>query len=60
MVGIAIGIGIGLLLLVVATIVMAKWNESQYKKWKDWFDNLPPDERRKVQEELYKEHIYRG
>jgi hypothetical protein len=58
MVGIAIGIG--LLLLVVAIIAIAKRNDSQYKKWKDWYDNLPPDERRKVQEELYKEHIYRG
>lgn len=60
MVGIAIGIGIGLLLLVVATVAIAKWNESQDKKWKDWFDSLPYDERRKVQEKLYKEHIYRG
>lgn len=58
MVGIAIGIG--LLLLVVAIIAIAKWNENQYKKWKEWYDNLPQDERRKVQEKLYKEHIYRG
>lgn len=58
MVGIAIGIG--LLLLVVAIIAITKWHDRQYKKWKDWYDNLPPDERRKVQEELYKEHIYRG
>lgn len=58
MVGIAIGIG--LLLLVVAIIAITKRNDIQYKKWKDWYDNLPPDERRKVQEKLYKEHIYRG
>lgn len=58
MVGIAIGIG--LLLLVVSIIAITKWHERQYKKWKDWYDNLPQDERRKVQEELYKEHIYRG
>lgn len=55
-----IAIGIVLLLLVVAIIAIAKWNESQYKKWKDWYDSLPYDERRKVQEKLYKEHIYRG
>ena len=58
MVGIAIGIG--LLLLVVAIIAITKRNDSQCKKWKDWYDNLPQDERRKVQEKLYKEHIYRG
>ena len=58
MVGIAIGIG--LLLLVVAEIAIEKWNDYEYKKWRDWYDNLPQDERRKVQEELYKEHIYRG
>ena len=58
MVGVAIGIG--LLLLVVAIIAITKWHERQYKKWKDWYDNLPQDERRKVQHELYKEHIYRG
>lgn len=58
MVGIAIGIG--LLLLVVATVAIAKWNESQYKEWKDWFDSLPYDEQRKIQEELYKEYAHKG
>lgn len=58
MVGIAIGIG--LLLLVVSIIAITKWHDRQYKKWRDWYDNLPHDEQRKVQEELYKEHIYRG
>lgn len=55
-----VGIAIGLLLLVVSILAITKWHERQYKKWKDWYDNLPSDERRKVQEKLYKEHIYRG
>ena len=32
------------------------WNKIAYRRWRKRFDALPPDERRKEQERLYKEH----
>ena len=54
--GIAIGIaiGIGLLLLVAAAAAVARREEGQYGKWKEWFDSLPYEERRRIQEECYR------
>lgn len=57
---IAIGIGLAIVGAIIGYIALGKWLDKRAEQWRDWYDNLPPDERRKVQEELYKEHIYKG
>ena len=30
------------------------WGRIAYRRWREWFDSLPPDQKRKEQERLYK------
>ena len=41
-------------LIVVGVIVFEIWSQIAYRRWRKWFDSLPPDEQRKEQERLYK------
>ena len=43
-------------LIVVICIAFSVWSKKAYRRWCKRFDALPPDERRKEQERLYKEH----
>ena len=44
-------------LVAMAWLAISKWLDREAKTWRDWDNSLPSDERRKVQEQLYKEHI---
>ena len=44
-------------LIVVGVIVFEIWSRIAYRRWRKRFDALPPDEQRKEQERLYKEHV---
>ena len=40
--------------IVVICIAFSVWSRIAYRRWRKWFDSLPPDRRRKEQERLYK------
>lgn len=42
--------------IVVICIAFSVWSRIAYCRWRKRFDSLPPDEQRKEQERLYKEH----
>lgn len=43
--------------IVILGIAFSVWSRFAYRRWRKRFDALPPDEQRKEQERLYKEHI---
>ena len=43
-------------IIIVIGVVFEIWNKIAYRRWRKRFDALPPDERRKEQERLYKTH----
>lgn len=48
-----------IILIVVGVIVVLAvsfeiWSKAAYRRWRKWFDSLPPDKKRKEQERLYK------
>ena len=40
--------------IVLAAIAHSLWSRIAYRRWRKRFDALPPDERRKEQERMYK------
>ena len=42
--------------IVLAAIALSLWSRIAYRRWRKWFDSLPPDRRRKEQARLYKMH----
>ena len=42
--------------IVVAAIAFSVWSRIASRRWRKWFDSLPPEEQRKEQERLYKAH----
>ena len=40
--------------LVLLGVALEIWGSIAYRRWRKWFDSLPPDRRRKEQERLYK------
>ena len=42
--------------IAVLGIAFEIWSKIAYRRWRKRFDELPPDEQRKEQERLYKEH----
>lgn len=42
--------------IVVICIAFSVWSRIAYRRWRKRFDSLPPDEQRKEQERMYKEH----
>lgn len=42
--------------IVVAAIAFSLWSRIASRRWRKWFDSLPPEEQRKEQERLYKAH----
>ena len=42
-------------IIIVIGVVFEIWSKIAYRRWRKRFDALPPDERRKEQERLYKE-----
>lgn len=42
--------------LVLLGVGYEVWSRIAYRRWRRWFDSLPPGERRKEQERLYKAH----
>ena len=42
--------------VVVITMVAVIHSRIAYRRWREWFDSLPPDQQRKEQERLYKAH----
>ena len=40
--------------LVLLGVALEIWGSIAYRRWREWFDSLPPEERRKEQERLYK------
>ena len=43
-------------LIVVGAVAFEIWSKIAYRRWRKWFDSLPPDQQRKEQERMYKEH----
>lgn len=43
-------------IIAVLAVGFEIWNKIVYRRWRKRFDALPPDEQRKEQERLYKEH----
>lgn len=43
--------------IVVLGIAFSVWSRIAHRRWRKWFDSLPPDEQRKEQERLYKAHV---
>ena len=42
--------------IVLAAIALSLWSRIAYRRWRKWFDSLPPDQQRKEQARLYKMH----
>ena len=40
--------------IVLVAIAFSLWSRLAYRRWRNRFDGLPPDEQRKEQERLYK------
>lgn len=43
--------------IAVAAIAFSVWSCIASRRWRKWFDSLPPDQQRKEQERLYKAHV---
>ena len=43
-------------IVAVLGIALGIWGKIAYRRWRKWFDSLPPDQKRKEQERLYKVH----
>ena len=41
-------------IIIVIGVVFEIWSKIAYRRWRKRFDALPPDERRKEQERMYK------
>ena len=46
--------------IVVAAIAFSVWSRIAHRRWRKWFDSLPPDEQRKEQERLYKVEAWKS
>lgn len=42
--------------IAVLAVGIEIWSKISYRRWRKWFDSLPPDQKRKEQERLYKVH----
>lgn len=42
--------------LVLIGVGYEVWSRIASRRWRKWFDSLPPDQQRKEQERLYKAH----
>ena len=40
--------------IVVLCVALEIWSRIAYRRWREKFDSLPPDKKRKEQERLYK------
>ena len=41
-------------IVIVIGVAFEIWSRIAHRRWRKWFDSLPPDQQRKEQERLYK------